>query len=75
MANAYDDTEIDAFIANLQSQINYKAATTELSSASAVHTTTTTSNTNRIAELESSVSDLQSMIVALSARVAELENA
>lgn len=72
MANEYDDTEIDAFVAGLQSQINLKAASTELSDTSSIHTTTTTNLTNRVATLEAYVGQLQSMVATLSAQVSGL---
>lgn len=72
MANTYDDSVIDDKVANLQSQINLKAASTELSDASAVHNTNTTSNTNRIATLEAQVAQLQQMVASLSYQVSQL---
>jgi len=72
MANTYDDSVIDDKVANLQTQINQKAAATELTNTSAVHTTATTSNTNRIATLEAQISQLQQMVASLSYQVSQL---
>ena len=72
MANSYDDSVIDDKVANLQAQVNLKAASSELSDVSAVHTATTTSNTNRIATLEAQVAQLQQMVASLSYQVSQL---
>ncbi len=72
MPDPYTDAEIDTKVANLQAQINLKAASTELSDSSAVHNTNTTSNTNRIATLEAQVAQLQQMVASLSYQVSQL---
>ncbi len=72
MANTYDDSVIDEKVANLQAQINLKAASTELSDSSSVHGTNTLSNSNRITALENQVAQLQQMVASLSYQVSQL---
>lgn len=72
MANTYDDSVVDTKVANLQTQINMKAASTELSENSSVHSTSILGNTNRIAALESKVAQLEQLVAQLSYQVSQL---
>lgn len=72
MPDPYTDAEIDTKVANLQTQINGKAATQELSDHAAVNSNITTQLTQRVTSLEANVQQLQQMVASLSYQVSQL---
>lgn len=69
---AYSDAEIDVKIVDLQSQINLKAASQELSDSSGITSTQLNLLTNRVTLLEQYVQQLQALISSISAQIAAL---